>query len=404
MMVVGTLSLCGQSLWPGDINNNGIVNGVDVLYHAVAQGADGPQRQETGTNWASYGTAPNWSGQFIDGTNFSKADVNGKGKVESTDRKALWRQNYGLTHGAVIPDVYLVGDASIDPQLTISSNETALVAGQELELNLSLGSASRPVQHFYGLSFKLRFNPAHIADETSQPSWNPEVVRLELAAGTWINPGGNDVESFVHLDNAAGVLEVVILRKNPGTISGHGEIASVMATGIDDIIFLEGEQNTTFTIDEIKLVDDNLVEYPIAGSTTTILTQESSLHALAAQEEEQETELSSEGRQRRTTATADDFEPSYQPIEDTHYNEQHNSSGTITVYPNPVVDRLRASVDGAEEEIVELRLFTASGQLVQRLGNVQAPNAEMDMSSLPGGSYVLQLETTAGTTVKMISK
>lgn len=405
LMVIGTCSLYGQSLWPGDINNNGVVNGVDMLYHAVAQGADGPQRQEIGTNWESYNTAPNWQGQFIDGTNYSKADVNGRGRVEASDRTALWRDNYGLTHGAVIPDVFLVGDASTDPQLTISSNETALNAGQEVQLDLTLGSATKPVQNFYGLTFKLRFNPDHIEDEVTEPLWDPKMVRLELASGNWINPTGNDLEAFVNLDNAAGVLEVVILRKGPGTVSGHGEIASVMATGIDDIIFLEGETNTTFTIDEIKLINDNLVEYPVAGSTTTLATQGISLTGLTAQESNQreEAEESSE-ETRKKGVEANEYAPSHQPIKNNSFNEQHTSTGTITVYPNPVVDRLQARVDSAEEEIVELRLFSVSGQLVRTLPNVQAAQAEMDVSNLPGGNYVLQLETTSGTTVKMISK
>jgi hypothetical protein len=43
VIILWTLpSASGQQVWPGDINNNGIVNNVDVLYWAVANDARGP--------------------------------------------------------------------------------------------------------------------------------------------------------------------------------------------------------------------------------------------------------------------------------------------------------------------------------------------------------------------------
>jgi len=80
-----------QQIWPGDINDNGIVNGVDLLYHGVAEGNIGPERAETGSDWEGYLSAPLWQNSFTDGINFSNADVNGRGKVEQGDRKVLWR-------------------------------------------------------------------------------------------------------------------------------------------------------------------------------------------------------------------------------------------------------------------------------------------------------------------------
>jgi hypothetical protein len=40
VIILWTLpSASGQQVWPGDINNNGIVNNVDVLFWAVANDA-----------------------------------------------------------------------------------------------------------------------------------------------------------------------------------------------------------------------------------------------------------------------------------------------------------------------------------------------------------------------------
>mgnify|MGYP000267581495 CR=1 FL=1 len=401
MIVASSVHGFGQQVWPGDINNNGIVNGVDLLYHGVAEGVVGPQRTETGTDWSAYDTAPAWTGSYIDGLNYNRADVNGKGKVEQRDRRALWQDNYGLEHGAVLPDVFLAGDATVDPVLDVTATVSQVQAGQAIMLDISLGDAQKQVQDFFGITFTLKFNPEHIEDELDEPLWNPEKVKFDLLNNSWLNPTGNEVEAFVQLDNTAGELEVVILRKNVGPTSGHGEIASVM-TITEDIIFLE-DVNTSFSIDEVKLVDDNLVEYPVAGSVTTVTIQAPSLSGLQASSTQSQEEETGSSEDLRSTDINSET-PSHQPIKNNSFNEQHTSTGTITVYPNPVVDRLQARVDSAEEEIVELRLFSAGGQLVRTLPNVQAPQAEMDVSNLPGGNYVLQLETTSGTTVKMISK
>lgn len=40
-----------QLLWPGDINNNGIANHIDLLYYGIARDAEGPERIEEDTDW-----------------------------------------------------------------------------------------------------------------------------------------------------------------------------------------------------------------------------------------------------------------------------------------------------------------------------------------------------------------
>jgi len=248
-----------QQIWPGDINDNGIVNGVDLLYHGVAEGNIGPERTETGTDWEGYSSAPSWQNSFTDGINFSNADVNGRGKVEQGDRKVLWRQNYGNTHGTVNPDTYSIGDAAQNPVLLLAANNNTLEAGDALSLNLSLGDASRSIDHFFGITFTIKFDPQYFADELTAPLWNPNVVSLDLLPNTWLNgTNGNGAEVFIQLNNDAGEIEVVILRKELGESSGHGDIASIMII-VEDIVFLE-DVNTGITVEKIKMVDQNLVE------------------------------------------------------------------------------------------------------------------------------------------------
>lgn len=399
LIVLGGINfLQAQQVWPGDINNNGIVNGVDLLYHGVAEGISGPERINTGTSWEAYDPALAWNGQFIDGLNYSRADVNGKGSVEQSDRKALWRKNYGQAHGAVIPDLFISGDPATDAVLNIVPVHPEVDAGDLIELSLSLGDASNPITNFFGLTFTLSFDPDHIADETTSPLWNPDVLNIELTSGNWLNPNGDDVETFVQIDNAAGKLEVVIMRKNPGTVTGHGQIASIMGTNIEDIVMLEGA-TTTFTIDDIKLVDDNLVEYPVAGSTTSVVINAENAALVAANESESEVSEASNS-------------VGLQPLQvnssaigtDNWGGEAEVLSVECRVYPNPVVDRLQVSLNTPVEDIKGLRLFSANGQLMRQIRQVEAPRAEMEVSDLPSGNYFLQVQTSAGPLIKMISK
>lgn len=400
LIVLGGINvLRAQQVWPGDINNNGIVNGVDLLYHGVAEGGSGPERINTGTSWEAYNPALAWDGQFIDGLNYSQADVNGKGSVEQSDRKALWRKNYGQVHGAVIPDLFMSGNPAIDPVLNIVPVHSEVDAGDLIELSLNLGDVSNPITNFFGLTFTLSFDPDHIADETTSPLWNPDVLNIELSSGNWLNPNGDDVETFVQIDNAAGKLEVVIMRKNPGTVEGHGQIASIMGTNIEDIVMLEGA-TTTFTIDDIKLVDDNLVEYPVAGSTTSVVINAEGAALVAANENESEVSDASNSVGIQTLQV-----DSPTAIGTDNWREEAEVlSVDCRVYPNPVVDRLQVSLNTPAEDIEGLRLFSANGQLMRQVSQVEAPRAEIEVSDLPSGNYFLQVQTSAGPFTKIISK
>ena len=119
LLVFGSVSsISAQTdVWPGDINNNGIVNNIDLLYWGIAKGDTGTKRDETGTEWHSYELTAEWDDNYLDGLNYAQGDADGKGKIEGSDRNAILKDNYGLTHGIVTPDAFLIGN-STPPSLT----------------------------------------------------------------------------------------------------------------------------------------------------------------------------------------------------------------------------------------------------------------------------------------------
>jgi hypothetical protein len=61
------------------------------------------------------------------------------------------------------------------------------------------------------------------------------------------------------------------------------------------------------------------------------------------------------------------------------------------VYPNPVAERLSVNV-GSEMTDVKVLLTNASGVLVRMVQVSAEGNCEIDMSSLPAGMYLLEIE------------
>ena len=49
-LILWSVSASGQ-VWPGDVNNNGVVNNVDLLYLGFAHGHVGPARPGPSSQW-----------------------------------------------------------------------------------------------------------------------------------------------------------------------------------------------------------------------------------------------------------------------------------------------------------------------------------------------------------------
>jgi len=130
-----------QQLWPGDVDNNGIVDNVDLLYIGIAFGEIGPPRIPPSTNWQAYGFT-DWGTQFPDtGLDFAYADCDGNGIINELDFDIVM-MNYSFTHGVVTPTVTTQGVGGINPSMyfdTTFTNQPYINSGVAI-LPISLGS------------------------------------------------------------------------------------------------------------------------------------------------------------------------------------------------------------------------------------------------------------------------
>ena len=71
---------------------------------------------------------------------------------------------------------------------------------------------------------------------------------------------------------------------------------------------------------------------------------------------------------------------------------------SLNVFPNPASDRISVS---CETEMRRVTLCNALGQQVLRV-TPNAPQAELSVSGLPRGLYLLKVETAGGTAVRRV--
>lgn len=380
-------SLSAQQLWPGDINDNGIVNNVDLLFWGIAKGDKGPKRLLTGTAWIPYSAAEDWDDNFLTGLNYAQADADGKGRIENTDKNTILRDNYGETHGIISPDVFLIGNPTTDPSLLVVPKSTTVSPGSSITFDVFLGDAAHPVDHYFGIAFSLSFDANYVADEQNGTAWNPTVVDFNLDGGTWLNGyGARSSNAYVHLNDANGQLDVVLLRKKSGQNSGHGQIASLTIV-VEDIVLLQ-DVNTGITVEKIKLIDDNMIEYPVAGSTEyfTILADN---QALVDNNDGPEEESQAAGVDRKLATISTTTIP--------------DEEIRVKLFPNPTTAWLQVDIDPTYH-LEEIDIYDLQGHLVRNSTQQNTTQQLIDIQSLPVGNYYLHIHTDGGKAILQFNK
>jgi len=250
-----TLALCcaitsqAQLVWPGDANNNGIVNGVDVLWMGLAYDAHGPVRSNASNEWSAQPIDTPWEQAFSCGLNYAYADADGDGFVDFADVEGAIVPNFRLTHGSTLPDGYTnarYGSASV--ALTLVPSATVVQPGETVNIKILLGTEQLPVSNFYGIALKMHYTSGLVNNNGSDISFTPHT--------NWIDLGEQDtVLDLFYKDSVSGDMEVALVRTNQAPVSGHGAIGSFSII-IEDIIVGIAPQ-FEIRVDSVMLIDQN---------------------------------------------------------------------------------------------------------------------------------------------------
>lgn len=195
-----------DTVWPGDANDDLVVNPYDVLSIGLAYGDTGASRPAASTNWiGQYCT--DWNTFFSSGINHKHADCNGDGIVDTSDLNAV-TLNDGLTH-LKLEEPSEVNDRNL-PTLSVELVESVIASGNILHGTIDLNNSGNDLTDIYGVEVELLVNNAIIDHAT-----------LHATGNGWLNNG----TGFINWKKSGnGKIYLVYVRENHLGINGHGTI------------------------------------------------------------------------------------------------------------------------------------------------------------------------------------
>ena len=259
--------MAAQSLYPGDINNNGLVNGVDMLYWGIAYEQTGPLRPVQSVYWQPYQLAAPWEGAFPGGPNYSFADCNGDGRVTGIDLNLGVRDNYGRTHGTPQLDDYRFGIYNVDPLLELRPKSTTVGLGNRVEYEVFLGEESLPVEKFHGITFIISYDKSVVKHNaaTFEAVDNPWFVRLNNT-----NTYDYQWESFWKNDNDYGSVEVALFKYVNVNATGYGKVGEFSLV-IKDNININVPSGLDVKIEAVMMIDNSVTVHPVATKVGEVI-------------------------------------------------------------------------------------------------------------------------------------
>ncbi len=271
-----------QLVWPGDVNNNGIVNGVDLLWLGLAYDANGPVRPGGTTEWTPQFLGLPWEQSFMCGLNYAYADADGDGDVDEKDLKEAIVPNFRQIHGSPAPDGFANAEpGSKNPGISLVPSATEVLPGEALTIKVVLGNEIRPANSFYGIALKMHYSSELVNNSGSDITFS--------TLTSWIDPENEGVvKDLYYKDSVAGDVEVAIVRTNQMSVDGHGAIGSFSII-IEDIIVGIAPQ-FELRIDSIMLIDET--------DTITAVVTDTVLVTIKQQVRGRESETDSDGRMR----------------------------------------------------------------------------------------------------------
>ncbi len=255
-------SLQGQEVWPGDVNNNGTVNNVDLLYWGIANGTAGFPRDEEGTDWTNYQIDEPWGQTFANGLDYAYADCDGNGFVEEEDVEDAIEENFGLFHSPPTTDGYLNGTVGTNPQLRLQSSENIVGEGATVLIDLDIDLAGQAFD-FYGVALQLSYSTGFIEDD--------EGPEFSLESGSWIEGDGSTARSYYHDFEGNGEASLGITRTNQLTVPVQNGKVGTFSVVIEDIIVGLTIDTFVLQIDSVLFLGNGYSTLAVAPDTVEII-------------------------------------------------------------------------------------------------------------------------------------
>jgi hypothetical protein len=250
-------------LYPGDANNNGRVDNIDILYIGYAYGTFGPSRITTQIAFDEQNIPLLWNEWFPNGTNYAFADSDGDGLVGFMDMSVVFL-NYAEEADIVDPATFIVGDPDIDPVLALAPvNTNNITAGSVIEIPIILGTPQNPITDINGIAFSVLYDHELVSD-----------ISVAFTTDSWLNEN-QGLMTFQHQAvDMDGRIDVGLSRFGEDPVSGEGEIGVVSIVIEEDLISLLPASDSAevwVELTEIVALNGDFDEIVIAGDSSEMM-------------------------------------------------------------------------------------------------------------------------------------
>lgn len=347
-------------VWPGDTNNDGVVDVSDLLPIGSAMGRSGtPRLSRNNADWNAQ-TAEDW-GATHSGMDLKYIDANGDQVISALDTMVVVA-NLGKAHR-----LRAEAQTFTTFELSLIGPETAS-PGDLIQLDIIAGSETVIVEDVYGFRFPFIYDPVGV---------QPARTNVQFDESSWISYD-SPIISVSKNDTVKGVVHTAVSRTNNSPISGFGSIGKLNTVIVEDVYGFFGAPDSggDAEADETILSIGGGV-----GSATTVGGFDNSVKVNPA-------------KIRLVSTTTDLSKTS--PGAANEFLDRH-----LLTFPNPVSDLLTVHLN-AGQSFTAYQLTDMTGRVILRKAGLDTNHRVINLTDIPGGMYTLTLTAEAGVVNRMI--
>jgi hypothetical protein len=209
-----TFSSCSplvSNVWPGDVNNDQVVDNLDMLLIGFGTQATGSLRDSISTLFIAHSSI-DWSGSYGNGVNLKYGDSNGDGTILMEDTMAII-QNYGLTHPAFNGSTHPFPLSGFGSELFLDLPAT-MIPGNSYSIPIIYGDSLNINNQLYGIAFSILYDSTII---------DPASISFDFPP-SWLANTGESV-NFWKNESQVNKVDVSISRFDQINSQGQGSIA-----------------------------------------------------------------------------------------------------------------------------------------------------------------------------------
>lgn len=335
-------------VYPGDADNNGQVDHLDILYIGYAYGAVGPARLESGSVFSPQSILVPWANSFSNGINYIYADANGSGWIDWADLLTV-NFNYGNQLDTVSLVDFPISTAGANPPLSFQSpeNPVQVTAGLTIEIPIILGTIDNPALDVNGLAFTVEYNQQLIHSATLS------------YANSWPNAdGGAFYFQKKRTNPVLSRIEAAESRFGADPVDGWGQIALLSIVIEDDLIGLlpadRDSMEVPVRLKDVVLLNGDFEAIPVGADSLILMVH------------------------RPVTSEIPDSGPSVT---------------SANVFPNPAGETISII---ATHPMIEMQVFDLNGQLLETISCKGQKEITWPTTDWPDGIYLFRILSERG--------